>query len=110
MKQPFFIYWITISCLQPFAFEHKLQTFSRVFLRSKRRVYHFKRPVCHWKRECSRNANAAAILGVTAMFGHGKLHTLVVQSVTLLALFLQTVTWIGGHSIDEVCIVSHVRT
>ncbi len=38
-------------------------------------------------------ANAAAILGVTVMFWHGKLHTLVIQS-TMLA---------GTYSIDEVC-------
>ncbi len=36
------------------------------------------------------------------MFGW-KLHTLVIQSTTLLVLFLQTVTWPGRYSIDEVC-------
>ena len=45
----------------------------------------------------------AAILGVTVMFQYGKLHTLVIQSTTLLVLFLQTLTWTGTYSIDEVC-------
>ena len=35
------------------------------------------------------------------MFYHGKLHTLVIQSSTLLGSFLQT--WTGKYSIDEVC-------
>ena len=40
--------------------------------------------------ECYRSANAAAILGVTVMFWHGKLHTLVIQNTTLLVLCLRT--------------------
>ena len=54
--------------LQPFALKNKQQTFSRVCLRLKRRVCHFKRLVWRWKRECYRSADAAAILGVTVMF------------------------------------------
>ncbi len=54
--------------IQPIAFKHKLQTFSRVCLRLRRRVFHFKRRVCGWKPECYRSANAAAILNVTVMF------------------------------------------
>ena len=60
------LYLLTV--IQQFAFKHKRQTFSRVCLRLKRRV-------CRWKRECYRGANVAAILGVTIMFWHGKLHT-----------------------------------
>ena len=83
--------------LQQFAFKHKPQTFSRVCLRLKQRVCHFKRCGLLWKRECYRSANAAAIVGVTVMFCHGKRHTLV------MVLFLQTLTWTGTYSIDEVC-------
>ncbi len=38
------------------------------------RARHFKRRVDRWKQECYRNANAVAILDVTAMFCKGKLH------------------------------------
>ncbi len=36
------------------------------------------------------------------MFWHGELHTLVIQSTTLFVLVLQSVTWAGTYSIDEV--------
>ena len=84
--------------LQPFASKHKPQTFSRVCLRLKRRVY------C-WKRECYRIANAAAILGVQSLscFEMENYTLVVIQSTTLLVLFLQTLTWTGTYSVDEVC-------
>ncbi len=92
-----------IKDVQRFAFKHKAQTFSRVCLRLKQGVCNFKWRVGRWKRDCYRRPNVAAILGVTVMFWHGKLHTLVIRSTTLVVLFLQTVTWTGTYSIDEVC-------
>ncbi len=87
--------------IQRFASKHKPQTFSHVCSRLKRRVSNYKRRVGRWKRDCYRSANAAAILGVTVMFRHGKLHTLVIQSTTLLVLFLQTVKWTGTSKHDS---------
>ena len=42
-------------------------------------------------------------MGVTVMFWHGKLYTLVFQKTTLLVLFLRTSASTWTYSIDEVC-------
>ena len=66
-------YSFTAICVQA----ETANIFSRLFTFRTPRLQ-FKRRVGRWKRDCYRSAYAAAILGVTVMFWHGKLHNLVI--------------------------------
>ena len=101
----FYQYYLII--VKPFHFKHMFNKIKSLF----KSVFVWNGAFANWYgvlavenvSTCDRSANVAAILSVTVMFCHGKLHILVIQSTTLLLLFLQALMLTGTNIIDVVC-------